>query len=197
MSEIEEWSFGADAWSLRQLAALKKPQSNKLIDVVWTLVPGEAPAAADPSAPAAPCARAIAGYVGYRITLDGDDRLACYISSMAVCPSFRGRGFGRVLLRHVLDYARMRCCWYAVLHVRASNVTAQRLYQSQGFRVDRVVPEYYHTSADGYPEDGFLMIADVASPRLQAVAVKDAAADKGSCGVAAPGGATAASGRAR
>ncbi len=49
---------------------------------------------------------------------------ALYIVSMAVCPSFRGRGAGKAMLHHVLQYARRRCCSFVSLHVRASNAVA-------------------------------------------------------------------------
>lgn len=69
--------------------------------------------------------RAVAGYIAYRLGRSSrGDGLACYVVSMAVCPSFRGQGCGRAMLTSVLAYARRRCCGAVCLHVRASNAPA-------------------------------------------------------------------------
>ncbi len=169
---------GTDAWSQRQLAHLAAPVTNSLMDVVWAVPdagppvdaadPGAAPGAAGRSAPC------LAGYIAHQLRWghwDGSGDPAgpsgsraaaptCCVTSLAVCPSFRGRGCGRALLRHVLAAARRRCCGSVVLHVRVSNAPAIALYKAEGFRVERVHRGYYPAPDGGRGrEDAFLMVA--------------------------------------
>ena len=110
-----------------------------------------------------PTAPVVAGYIGSRLAREADGRLLCYISSMAVCPSFRGHGFGGALVAHVLASARRRCADAAVLHVRVSNAAAIAIYRAHGFSARRVQRGYYPTSEVGGAEDAWLMVADLQS----------------------------------
>jgi ribosomal protein S18 acetylase RimI-like enzyme len=54
--------------------------------------------------------------------------------TIAVHPGWQGRGVGRALLQHLIDWARAsRAVEKIELHVRASNVGAQSLYETMGF----------------------------------------------------------------
>ena len=55
------------------------------------------------------------------------------INDLAVDLSLRRKGFGRALLRHLLDGARVRGCRRATLEVRPSNAPARALYEAFGF----------------------------------------------------------------
>ncbi len=56
---------------------------------------------------------------------------------ISVDPRFQGRGLGRVMLAQGLAYLRHRGVHHAVLFVDADNVSAQRLYRSFGFVLER------------------------------------------------------------
>ncbi len=57
------------------------------------------------------------------------------INDLAVQPSARRRGLGSVLLRHLIEGARIRGCQRATLEVRPSNAPARALYEAFGFEV--------------------------------------------------------------
>jgi ribosomal-protein-alanine N-acetyltransferase len=54
--------------------------------------------------------------------------------NLAVSPEFRRQGIGRALLRAGLAYFRKRRVEEVFLEVRESNLSAQALYLSYGFR---------------------------------------------------------------
>ncbi len=56
---------------------------------------------------------------------------------ISVDPAFQGRGLGRVMLTRGLQYLRQRGVHRAVLFVDADNLSAQSLYRSLGFSVER------------------------------------------------------------
>jgi [ribosomal protein S18]-alanine N-acetyltransferase len=57
------------------------------------------------------------------------------INDLAVDASARRRGLGSVLLRHLVEGARIRGCRRATLEVRPSNAAARALYEAFGFEV--------------------------------------------------------------
>ena len=57
------------------------------------------------------------------------------INDLAVDTSVRRQGFGRALLRHLVDGARLRGCRRATLEVRPSNAPARALYGAFGFDI--------------------------------------------------------------
>ena len=72
------------------------------------------------------------------------------VHSIAVSPSYRGRGLGARLLRHALLEAARRGCSRAMLEVRPSNVVAQRLYERFGFRRVGFRRGYYQDGEDAW-----------------------------------------------
>ncbi len=62
-----------------------------------------------------------------------------YISHLAVLPEFRRQGVGRALLDHADELARAAGIHKCALCVDLDNPNAQRLYESQGYRVDKTV----------------------------------------------------------
>lgn len=76
-----------------------------------------------------------------------------HVTSLAVLQPYRRRGLAQALLEQL--HHHMTAC-YGVksvgLHVRQSNVAAERLYHSFGYTATERIPEYYQ---DG--EDAFLM----------------------------------------
>lgn len=84
--------------------------------------------------------------VGYILYIKQADRL--HVAHVAVKPECRSFGLGREMILSLAN--RARC--YVTLHVRKSNLGAQKLYHRLGFEVVRELPHHY-----GDCEDAFLM----------------------------------------
>ena len=76
-----------------------------------------------------------------------------HIATLAVHPDYRGKGIGSALLVEALKSAVSQGALSALLEVRASNLTAQRLYQHYGFEIVSRRPRYYKDNH----EDALLM----------------------------------------
>lgn len=73
----------------------------------------------------------VVGYVTTRIDLEaGQGR----IPNLAVAESFRGKGLGRRLIEHALNYFRSQGLQYAVIETMAQNSIGQYLYPECGFQ---------------------------------------------------------------
>jgi ribosomal-protein-alanine N-acetyltransferase len=83
-----------------------------------------------------------------------DDRVVAYggiwvimedshVTTLAVDPEYRGRGFGEVLLLRLIDEAMERGAAWMTLEVRESNAIAQRLYRKYGFTTVTMRTGYY------------------------------------------------------
>lgn len=95
----------------------------------------------------------IIGYVGFRV--QGDEG---HITTIAVHPDWRGKGFGDLLLVVALDEMLDRGMDAVTLEMRPSNEVAYQLYRKYGFEVERRRRRYYQ---DG--EDAWVMAADVSN----------------------------------
>lgn len=73
----------------------------------------------------------------------------------------QGHGYGRVLVLHMLERARLRQADVVFLEVRPSNIAACELYQSLGFSEIGVRKNYYPASK-GH-EDALVMALDLDS----------------------------------
>ena len=78
------------------------------------------------------------GYGGFWHVLD-----EIHISNIAIHPDYRRRGYGRILLIHLLEEAASKGVSKASLEVRRSNIAAQKLYESFGFKVVTIRKNYY------------------------------------------------------
>jgi ribosomal-protein-alanine N-acetyltransferase len=92
----------------------------------------------------------VVGYVGFRLQGGGG-----HITTIAVHPDCRRRGFGDLLLLVALDRMLALGVDLVTLEMRPSNEIAYRLYRNYGFEVQRQAPGYYR---DG--EDAWVMAAD-------------------------------------
>ena len=82
----------------------------------------------------------IDGYAGLRAPLREPQ---ADIQTIAVVPSARRKGLGRVLMLSLIDEARQRGAREIFLEVRADNPGAQALYETLGFEAIAVRPRYY------------------------------------------------------
>jgi ribosomal-protein-alanine N-acetyltransferase len=82
--------------------------------------------------------KGVAGYAALWLAADEAE-----LGNLAVRPGRRGRGIGRILLRHVLEEAARRGAREVFLEVRESNAIARRLYEASGFRIVGSRPDYY------------------------------------------------------
>jgi ribosomal-protein-alanine N-acetyltransferase len=66
-----------------------------------------------------------------------------HVTTLAVEPAFRGKGFGEVVLMRLIDEALERGAAWMTLEVRESNAVAQRLYRKYGFTTVTMRRGYY------------------------------------------------------
>jgi ribosomal-protein-alanine N-acetyltransferase len=92
------------------------------------------------------------GYSGFWLVLD-----EAHITSLTVAQDFRGYGYGREQLVHLLATGEEHGVHTYTLEVRVSNERARRLYESAGFRAVGVRKGYYSSTR----EDAIVMIKDV------------------------------------
>ncbi len=109
----------------------------------------------------------VAGYVLVRLGLRWLGSRKGGITSIAVAPALRRRGIGRSLLRHAISYLREHHVDAADLEVNVTNLAAQSLYESLGFRRCRLLPHYY-----GPSRDGLQMVLDLAAQSAEARATE-------------------------
>lgn len=80
----------------------------------------------------------IIGGAGFRNVLgDGE------ITNVAIKSAFRGRGYGKILVRELLKKGREMGADEFTLEVRVSNTPAIKLYESLGFKSEGVRPGFY------------------------------------------------------
>ncbi|MDR1912922.1 MAG: ribosomal protein S18-alanine N-acetyltransferase [Clostridiales bacterium] len=85
----------------------------------------------------------VVGYAGmWHIVNEG------HIVNIAVRGNERRRGIGSLLVRRLIDCAREREMIGLTLEVRISNLAAQRLYHSFGFKPEGLRGRYYENSED-------------------------------------------------
>jgi ribosomal-protein-alanine N-acetyltransferase len=72
-----------------------------------------------------------------------------HIATVAAHPEYRGCGLGQWLMVALMYEAQARGASVATLEVRASNLSAQRLYAKLGFDVVGTRRRYYRDSEDG------------------------------------------------
>ncbi len=82
-----------------------------------------------------------------------------HLLNICVKPAMQGRGLGKVILQHVIDYANSLSSVIILLEVRRSNERAQRLYLQTGFN-EMSVRKAYYPATEGR-EDAILMAMDL------------------------------------
>ncbi|WP_172638738.1 GNAT family N-acetyltransferase [Streptomyces tailanensis] len=102
----------------------------------------------------------VAGIVVGYVRLGLPSPLACnahvrQIQGLVVADEARGAGVGRTLLRAAQDEARRRGARRLTLRVLGHNTPARKLYESEGFVVEGILPEEF--LLDGAYVDDVLM----------------------------------------
>lgn len=80
-----------------------------------------------------------------------------HLLNVAVHPDRRRHGFARMLMTHLMAFARRHECRYVTLEVRRSNLGAIALYKEFGFEAVGLRPKYY--AEDG--EDAIVMTLEL------------------------------------
>ncbi len=88
------------------------------------------------------------GFAGMWLILD-----EMTVNRLAVCPSDRRNGIGRLLLAHLIDEAVRLGATAATLEVRTTNTSAIMLYEKMGFVSEGIRKGYYSDSG----EDALIM----------------------------------------
>ncbi|PLX78324.1 MAG: ribosomal-protein-alanine N-acetyltransferase [Desulfuromonas sp.] len=70
------------------------------------------------------------------------------IQNVATSPRYRRQGLAAGLLQYVLNRAKKDGVVRVILEVRASNRSAQQLYEKYGFKTNGVRPAYYDDNED-------------------------------------------------
>ena len=99
---------------------------------------------------------------GYVVTQKIMDEL--HLLNICVKPESQGKGFGRLMLNHVISFAEMNSTAVILLEVRSSNQRAQQLYLQSGFNEMSVRTGYY--PAEQGREDAVLMAMDLVMQSL-------------------------------
>lgn len=93
----------------------------------------------------------LAGYAGLWLVID-----EAHVTTLAVRPEHRRRGFGELLLVQLYDTALEMNARWLTLEVRLSNTSAQELYRKYGFRDAGTRRRYYSDNN----EDALIMWTD-------------------------------------
>jgi len=72
-----------------------------------------------------------------------------HITTIGIAPEHRRRGLASCLMGRVENAFRHRNARLVRLEVRASNISAQKLYSSLGYLVTQRLPKYYSNGGDG------------------------------------------------
>ncbi|MCX8074720.1 MAG: ribosomal protein S18-alanine N-acetyltransferase [Clostridia bacterium] len=80
----------------------------------------------------------IVGYIGSKILVDSLD-----IESIVIKKDLQNKGYGKILLKHVIEVAKNENIQNIFLEVRCSNIPAIKLYEKFGFKKLNVRKNYY------------------------------------------------------
>ncbi|MDD4374601.1 MAG: GNAT family N-acetyltransferase [Bacteroidales bacterium] len=124
--QIEQMSFGTDAFNIRQMRYLIRSQNPFYIFLHNKIV------------------------AGYMILLLRKNVSVIRIYAIAIHPDFRGKGLASSFLDKAIQTASEMACSKISLEVKTINQAAISLYQQKGFKVSELLTQYYKDGADGY-----------------------------------------------
>jgi ribosomal-protein-alanine N-acetyltransferase len=81
--------------------------------------------------------------IGYAVWETNPKKSRGHILNLAIHTDERRRGYGKMLLAHILDHLKAIGITSCILEVRVSNAPARALYESNGFVVSSRIPGYY------------------------------------------------------
>ena len=83
------------------------------------------------------------GYIGvWNIAGEGN------ITNVAVHPDYRRKGYGKILVEKMKDYAKTEDFYFLTLEVNENNINAYNLYKKCGFYEIGRRRKYYHNTYD-------------------------------------------------
>lgn len=94
----------------------------------------------------------IIAYYGIWITFE-----ECQITTIAVADEYKAKGYGNVMMEHLLHQAKEELCERISLEVRVSNERAQNLYRKYGFENISLRRGYYEDNH----EDAYVMMKGI------------------------------------
>jgi ribosomal-protein-alanine N-acetyltransferase len=94
----------------------------------------------------AECGGRVVGYVAGALNKDGSG----HIMSIAILPSYRGRGLGSRLMDAIENAFRREGISRVYLEVSQNNKVALNLYRKRGFKVISMRESYYPDGSDAY-----------------------------------------------
>ncbi len=94
--------------------------------------------------------------VGYAMLLFHRGTFLARLYSLAVDPAFRSLGAGLALIEAAEHLALAHDCITLRLEVRKDNLSAIRLYQRHGYKLQETVPDYYEDHMDALRMEKFL-----------------------------------------
>ncbi|KAI5171601.1 N-alpha-acetyltransferase 50 [Nematocida sp. LUAm3] len=77
-----------------------------------------------------------------------------YVSMFGLIEGKRGKGYGYNMLKVIEETALQKKLEHIILHVQVSNLKAIEFYYKQGFKLVKIVKEYYYNI---FPRDAFLL----------------------------------------
>ncbi|HPI62424.1 MAG TPA: ribosomal protein S18-alanine N-acetyltransferase [Alphaproteobacteria bacterium] len=95
------------------------------------------------------------GYLVFRLTDEVGD-----ILSLGVIPSYRRQGTASCLIRHMMEWGKQEKLKSFLLEVSCKNLSAQKFYQSMGFKLLSIRPNYYYNPPQE-PEDAMVLCYSV------------------------------------
>lgn len=85
----------------------------------------------------------LAAYAGMWLIID-----EAHVTNIAVHPSYRGGGYGEMVLRALMTLAKDTCMGLMTLEVRRTNLVAQALYHKVGFLDVGYRKRYYEDNGE-------------------------------------------------
>lgn len=93
----------------------------------------------------------IIGFIGVHKVLDNFD-----ILTIAIKKSHQRLNYGSQLIQFIIDFAKNNDIKTISLEVNVNNFAAIKLYEKYGFKIKRVIKNYYWQNN----EDGYLMVRE-------------------------------------